>query len=170
MDDLKSAKNKTSRAKRVLRGLYSSGGHYSLLSAYALRYPQAILTLTSALSLYGLTDFRLEPPFSFAFPRGSRIVSDPNVLQHFVSDGYFRLGETKAAYEGRAIRVYDLERLLIEVFHAKNKLGPERYKAAIRAYRDLVRTNHFSVPKFEDYARQLPFAKSYMIRFSLEVM
>jgi hypothetical protein len=128
------------------------------------------LTLVSALSLYGLTDYRLEPPFSFAFPRGSRIISDPNVLQHFVSDGYFRLGETKAIYEGRSIRVYDLERLLIEVFHAKNKLGPERYKAAIRAYRDIVRTSRFSVPKFERYARQLPFAKSYLVRLSLEVM
>ena len=170
MDDLKKRALKTLRSERVLRGLYSSGGSYSLISAYALRYPQAIFTLTSALSLYEMGDYPVEPPFSLAFPRGSRICHDRKVEQHFVSSPFFSLGETSISYEGRKIRIYDRERLLIEIFHAQKKLGSERYKSAIAFYRKIVRTTQFSVPKFESYSRRLTFAKSYMSRLFLEVM
>jgi hypothetical protein len=170
MDDLTNRKNKTSRSEKVLRGLYSSGGNYSLLSVYGLRYKQAIFTLKTALSLYGLTDYFVEPPFSMAFPRGSRICHDDKVEQHFVSSSFFSLGETTINYEGRDFRIYDRERLLIEIMHAKNKLGIEIYKAAIHAYREIVRTKKFSVPKFEEYCQKLKFAKSYMKRLLLEVM
>lgn len=170
MDDLKTRKSKTSRSQRVLRGLYSSGGHYSDAVAYALRFPQAIFTLSSALSLYQMTDYFLEPPFDLAFPRGSRIYHDPKVNQHFESPSELHLGVTTVLYEGRKINIYDRERLLIEIFHAKNKMGPERYKAAIHAYREIGKTNLFSFPRFESYCHHFRFSQSYPSRFFLEVL
>jgi hypothetical protein len=169
-DDLVYSKEKTEICQRVLRGVYAEGNNYSLLSAYLMRFPQAIVTLHSALSVYGMTDYPVEPPFVLAFPRGSRILHDGKVKQHFPSFEYFALGECQVVYEGRPIRIYDRERLLIEVFHNRRKMGDEHYKAAIASFRQIVRTGLFSVPKFQGYCQKISYAKSDMSRLFLEVM
>jgi hypothetical protein len=52
MDDLVTRKKKTSHSQRILRGVYSKNGNYSEVVAYALRFPNAIFTLSSALAFY----------------------------------------------------------------------------------------------------------------------
>ena len=170
MDDLVTRKKKTSHSQRILRGVYSKNGNYSEVVAYALRFPNAIFTLSSALAFYQMGDFVLEPPFDLVFLRGSRINHDPKIHQHFESSFERCVASTTIYYRGRWIWIYTRERLLVEIFHAKNKLGPERYQTAIQAFREIVRTSSFKYDLFEDICKILCFARSYPSRFALEVL
>jgi hypothetical protein len=157
-------------SKRVLRGVYSVSDGYDLLSAYCLRYPQAIITLFTALEVYGVVDEFVAPPYSMAFCQGSRSVKDEKVRQLFISKSIFLLGMTEVDYGGYAIRIYDKERLLIEFFRFRNKVSLPEYKEAISFFRKEVEYGRFNVPRFKEYAKSFREASGLLKRFSMEVM
>jgi len=160
----------TPGSKRILRGVYSASDEYDLLSAYSLRYPQAIITLFTALEAYGVVDEFVAPPYSMAFCQGSRSVKDNRVRQLFISKNIFLLGMAKADYDGRKIQVYDKERLLIEFFRFRNSVSLQEYKEAISFFREEVEYGRFNVPKFKEYAESFREASGLLKRFSTEVM
>ena len=73
---------KRSRAgmKNPLRGIYV-GEDYDLLAAVMARYPSAVATLETALSLHGITDEYLNPPFFLSFNIGYRPIKDERIVQ-----------------------------------------------------------------------------------------
>lgn len=157
-------------SKRILRGVYSSSPDYSLFSAYAMRYPNAIATLQTALSLYGMTDSYLEPPFSLAFKRGSRKTRDENINQLFISPDLFYIGVSHVRYEDRDVLIHDKERLLIEIFRFRGKIAPSFYKEAISFYRSLASTGQLNIPKYKRYSEFFPNKGNLLKRLSDEVL
>jgi hypothetical protein len=127
--------------------------------AFSLAHPQAILTLKTALQIYGMSDSFPLAPFDLAFKAGSRKNSDPNLHQYFISSALFPLGRAIYKWEGYSLPIYDKERLLIEIFRFRKRLDPDTYKRAIFFYRDLANSNRFLSSRFEEYASVLPQSK-----------
>ena len=94
--------------------MYSDEGD-DLLSAYLLRYPSAVVTLETALSLYGITNEWLAPLFCFSFGLGYRPMDDPDITQIWDDNGIRLLGETKMEREGISFLCHDAERLRKEI-------------------------------------------------------
>jgi len=61
---------KAGQLQRVGRGVYTSASSYEAVVAYSLAHPQAILTLNTALQIYGLSDSFPLAPFDLAFKAG----------------------------------------------------------------------------------------------------
>ena len=108
---------KRSRAgmKNPLRGIYV-GEDYDLLAAIMARYPSGVATLETALSLHGITDEYLNPPFFLSFNLGYRPIKDERIVQIWEDRNTRALGTIAMERDGVEFLTYDKERLLLEVF------------------------------------------------------
>ena len=62
-------------------------------------------------------------------------MSDPLVKQFYMPSGTEELGVTTIEYCGDKVRIFDLERLLIETARMKGKLAPDMYKEVVLSFR-----------------------------------
>ena len=69
------------------------------------------------------------------------------------------LGLIEKEQEGTVIRIYDKERMLIELMRYKDKLPYDYYKEIVIGYRDLV--YKLDVQRLEEYTEKFP--KSQLI-------
>jgi hypothetical protein len=158
-----------SQLQRVCRGVYAHPGNFEPLLAYALAHPQAIVTLQSALVVYGFSDAFPLPPFDLAFKNGSRNQKDPSIRQFYISSVLFDLGKTTYKWMGGSLTIYDRERLLIELFRFEKRLDRQTFKDAIFAYRELVRKGDFSTAVYQSYIEHFPNSKNLWRRFENEI-
>src|SRR5574344_341706 len=161
---------KAGQLQRVARGVYTSAVSYEAVVAFSLAHPQAILTLKTALQIYGMSDSFPLAPFDLAFKAGSRKNSDPHLHQYFISSALFPLGRAIYKWEGYSLPIYDKERLLIEIFRFRKRLDPDMYKRAIFFYRELANSNRFLSSRFEEYAQHFPNKKELLRRLEMEVL
>lgn len=91
------------------------------------KYPNAVVTMKSAFSFYGLTDV-IPDECDLATTRDAVKIKDTRVKQYFVSDDFFEEGIEIADYKGYDIRIYNKERMLIELVRYKSKLPFDYYK------------------------------------------
>jgi|GEM_PF-1110071 len=122
---------KQKKLHRIGRGYYSNT-FGSDLAYIRKRYPEAVLTLESAFAYYGLSD-TVPSYYHVASLLGSARIKDPLVHQSYQIPKLFSLGVT----EMNGIKIYDKERLLLELFRNKKKLPYEEYKSIVLAYRDI---------------------------------
>ena len=54
-----------------------------------------------------------------------------------MDDKYFDIGDSFIYYNDIKIRIYDKERMLIELVRNKNKISYDMYKEIINNYRDI---------------------------------
>ena len=73
-----------------------------------------------------------------ATTRDATKIKDERVKQYFISDGFFEEGIETVDYKGYEIRIYNKERMLIELVRYKSKLPFDYYKEIILGYRKLV--------------------------------
>jgi hypothetical protein len=141
--------------ERVLRGVFAKGD-YDLLEAYLLRYPSAIVTLETALSLYGIIDEWANPPFRFSFQIGYRPIKDSNVDQIWDKEPYRSLGVTKMKHGKTSFQIYDKERLLLEVLRREKLLPQSIYKETIAFFRKEAEKGQLKPPLLRKYVKRLP--------------
>ncbi len=163
-------RNENRTLQRVTRGIYTDSGEYDFLVAFILRYPQTIITLKTALQVYGITDDYVKAPYDLAFKRGNRTIRENKIKQVRLSPEIFDLGKTSYRWEGIRLPIYDQERLLIELFRFDGEVDKETYKQAIYYYRKRVIDHRFSIPKFKEYAEHFPNKQSLLLRLSMEVL
>ncbi len=156
--------------ERVTRGIYTDSDEFDFLMAFIVRYPQAIITLKTALQVYAITDDYVKAPYDLAFKRGNRSIQDSKIKQVRLSPRIFDLGKTVYRWHGLPLPIYDQERLLIELFRFDDAVDKETYKGAIYYYRKRVIDKQFSIPKFKDYAEHFPNKQSLLLRLSMEVL
>ena len=162
-------RTKQRSSTRLLRGVYGDEGDDSL-SAYLLRYPSAVLTLESALSLYGITDEWLTPPFYLSFAIGYRPVNDPNVIQLWDDNKLRLLGVTKKERNGITFLCHDVERLLIELWRREKRIPRETMAKAVFWYRDKANSGELNLPKLREYISKMPKGKIYAERLRREIL
>lgn len=137
---------------RIDDGVYSTKLIVSEEAALCFRYPKAVLALSSAFYLHGLTDTTPDY-YEMATSRDAAKIYDPRVRQVFSPRKILNVGKTRFQKDG-TIFVYDLERCTIDLFRYKSKLPYDYYKEVLRNLRS--RLGEMDVRKLQDYISKMP--------------
>lgn len=100
------------------------------------KYPTAILTGLSAFYIYGLTD-HIPDYFYLATAQHSFPIRKGDIKQSYQDPSFFEIGVTTKQLEEGSVRIYDLERLLIELFRLKEKFPKEIYYEVLSSFRKI---------------------------------
>jgi predicted transcriptional regulator of viral defense system len=149
------------------KGLYSTTEHYSELSSIMLKYPKAVLTGKSAFYYHSLTD-GIPDYYYLATRRNDTRINDKRVQQSFLKEEMFNAGITTMRYNNSVIRVYDRERMLIELMRFKAKYSLDYYKEVVLNYRKIADTLDFV--SVEDYAMMFKNGGTLLNMIQMEVL
>lgn len=133
---------------KIGRGIYSSSEHPDPLVVAHVLYPDAVITMDSALALYGLTDV---PPdkVHLATARDTTRISRPGYRQYFTERELLDPGAAERDIGHGIIRIYDRERLLVEVMRRQATLPLDYYREVIASYRRI--SEDLDIRLVEDY-------------------
>lgn len=141
---------KLKKIKKVKPGLYSDGDVLFDLPELFLKRDDTVLTLQSAFQLHGVTDYI--PEYTYvATPRSSYPINSPEVKQIFMSNDYHLIGVESKTIDEVQIRLYDLERSLIELIRYEKKLSFEEYHHVLKKFRE--KNNGIDFNKLMAYAK-----------------
>ena len=113
------------------------------------KYPHAILTGFSAFYFHDLTDF-IPEKFYFATEQHSFPIRKDDVVQSYQDESTLFVGANKVQYDDGFIKVYDLERTLIELIRYKDKYPADLYYDVLRTFRR--RRDELDFFKVNEYA------------------
>lgn len=89
-------------------------------------------------------------------------------MQSFLKDDIFEAGITEVKYNNSAVRVYDRERLLIEMIRFRSKVPLDYYKEIINNYRVIAFELDFGL--VEEYAALFKNSATLMRTVQMEVL
>jgi predicted transcriptional regulator of viral defense system len=125
----------------VTRGLYRLAAldplaHPDLVTV-AMRVPQGVLCLVSALSFHELTT-QVPHAIDVALPRGTRKprLDYPPTRFYWFSGLAFSEGIETHELDGALVRVYDPEKTLADCFRYRNQIGMDVVLEALRLWRE----------------------------------
>ena len=151
---------------KVAHGLYSdSSPETSELETICARYPNAVLTMESAFAFYHLSDYVPDRYYMATLLNAHRIQHE-KVIQCFMSNELVPIGVTEIMTKNGIIRVYDRERMLIELFRFKNRIPPDYFREVVNSYRELAKEESIDFRKLASYCRQ--FKKGSLIKARIE--
>jgi len=148
---------------RIEKGIYSEKKYVPELAVIMEKYPNAILASKSAFYYLSLTDVIPDFYFLSTDKTGAKII-DKRVKQIFEVKELLEYGVIEIEHQGVMIRVYDKERMLIELIRSKNKLPYDYYKEIIGHYRNII--NELDIERIQDYV--MIFPKSGLIAETLQ--
>ena len=151
---------------KISRGIYSDTGKEYDLSVIRRLYPYAVFTMNSAFYYLGLTD-TIPKKYYLITDKDSTKIKDKRIVQYYDNNDSLDLGMEKKVYNGSRIRIFNRERLLVELIRHKNDLPFDYYKEIISNYRKLV--YQLDVEAVQEYAEKLPKAKKVMEALQMEV-
>lgn len=151
---------------KVDKGVYSENKNVPEMAVLTYKYPNSVVTMKSAFYFHGLTDV-IPEECDLATKRDAAKIKDERVKQYFVSDEFFDEGIESVDYKGYDIRIYNKERMLIELVRYKTKLPFDYYKELILNYRKLL--PGLDVQKIQDYALRAPKSNKVLDILQTEV-
>lgn len=120
----------------IKKGVYSTTSKYDYLEYVVKKHPNAIVTLETACICYSLIKKKPEI-YYIATKQKDRKIKDEKVKQIFMTDSLYDIGANIITYQHYNIKIYDLERLLVEVVRNKINLDFTTYKEIINSYRKI---------------------------------
>ena len=138
---------------RIDKGIFSEREYVPELALLSYKYPKAVITMETAFYLYGLTD-EVPGACTMATKRESAPIADSRVKQIFMPERLLGLGTTTMEYKGYEIKIFDRERMLIELVRYKSKLPFNYYKEILGNYRRIL--PQLNSEKIRDYAETVP--------------
>lgn len=154
------------RIYRIERGIYSTRPNVSELAVIQKKYPKAVFTKESAFYYHGLTT-DIPDYYYIATSSKSARLKDQRIKQVYVPEKLFPLGVVEQEVEGNKIRIYDKERMLIELLRYKDKLPYDYYKEILRHYREML--ENLDIERVQEYASVFPKSKMLWKRLDEEV-
>lgn len=148
---------------RLEAGLYSTERYVSELEIIAKKYPNGILTGEYAFYCHGLTDIVPEK-YDIATKAKAAKLLDTRIAQSYVRDDLLQLGVIEQEIQGVVVKIYDKERMLIELLRNKNSMPHDLYKEIIGNYRKII--EELQIWRIQKYAELFP--KSKMIKRAIE--
>lgn len=139
----------------VTRGVYRLTEMPSMsmpdLVTVCSRYPKAVVCLISALFFHNITT-QIPHEISNAMPRGTMKpkIDWPPVKVHFFSKNFYSLGIEEHIIDRTPIKVYDLEKTLVDSFRFRNQIGLDVTIEAIKLYKERMKPD---LQKITYYAR-----------------
>lgn len=151
---------------RIEKGIYSDSSDVSALAVLAKRYPNAVVTMESAFYYHSLTD-EIPAVYSLATDKHAFPMRDSRVRQFYVDSRIFNVGVATMKRSGIEFRIYDRERMLIELVRYKKKLPYDLYKEVVRNYRDIV--YELDIERLQKHAALFPRGSRIMEAIEAEV-
>ncbi|MBR0137453.1 MAG: hypothetical protein IJM15_03515 [Erysipelotrichaceae bacterium] len=150
----------------IEKGIYSDTPDVSALAVICKKYPKGIITMDSAFFYHGLTD-TIPDRYHIATESHSFALSDERIAQHYVQLEILDKGAITMKHRDTTFRIYDKERMLIELLRYKNKLPFDYYKEIIGNYRDII--HKLDIERIQEYAEVFPKHKLISERLDAEV-
>ncbi len=144
--------------EQVSRGVYRPAELPSLhnpdLVTVALRYPRAVICLTSALAFHGITT-QIPHSVSAAIPRNSHITQPdfPPITVHRFSDTSYRAGIQEHTLDGATVQIYNPEKTLVDCFKFRNTIGMDIVLEAFQLYRERMPFDHAKILTYAKVCR-----------------
>ncbi|MBR2067643.1 MAG: hypothetical protein IJ875_05225, partial [Solobacterium sp.] len=88
--------------------------------------------------------------------------------QYYVFSNIFNVGVTTLVHRDATVKIYDKERMLIELLRFKNKLPFDYYKEIIGNYRRII--YNLDIERIQDYAERFPLNKMVLKALEMEVL
>lgn len=151
---------------KIAPGIYSDIERVSDLELIVYKYPNAVFTMNSAFYYHSLTDV-VPDKYYLATSKDAYKIPARNIKQFFHRDDKFMLGVTTLQKGAVNIKLYDQERMLIELIRNKNSLPFDYYKEIIENYRK--RINSLDIEKLQDYVSLFPKKNHIFDTIQLEV-
>lgn len=154
------------RLKRLSRGVYSDSEFEQDLALISRKYPYAVFTMNSAFYYHGLTD-TVPQSYYLITDKDATKIKEQRIYQFFDNNDSLELGVEMKKQNGVCIKIFTLERMLVELIRNKNRLPFDYYKEIIAHYRNLI--FELDIQAVQEYAMQLPKSKLVMETLQLEV-
>ena len=151
---------------QIEKGIYSDTPDVSTLAVISVKYPKAIFTMDSAFYYHGLTDV-IPDEYHIATDKHSIYLSDKRIRQYYIPSDILNIGVTTMTRRDAVIRIYDKERMLIELLRYKNKLPFDYYKEILGNYRGLI--YELDIERIQEYAATFPKPKMISEALDAEV-
>ena len=148
---------------RLEPGIYSTNRYESELEIIMKKYPNTVLTGEYAFYCHGLTNLVPEKYDIATLSKAAKIM-DVRVHQVYVREDLFSLGIVIKEIDGIKAKIYDKERMLIELLRNKNNMPYYLYKEIIMNYREII--GNLDIWRIQEYASIFP--KSKMISKALD--
>lgn len=151
---------------QIEKGIYANEPKVSTLAIITAKYPNAIITMDTAFYFHGLTDV-IPDEYCIATPESSRALRDKRVKQFFVNDKILHTGVVTMERRDATFKIYDKERMLIELLRFKNKLPFDYYKEILGNYRNHI--YDLDIERIQEYASIFPRHKMISEALDAEV-
>ena len=151
---------------QIEKGVYADTPDVSTLALLSSKYPKAVFTMDSAFYYHGLTDV-IPDEYHIATDRHSMHLSDKRIRQYYIQSDFFEVVVTTMTRRDATFRIYDRERMLIELLRYKKKLPFDYYKEILGNYRDLV--YELDIERIQEYAASFPRHKMISEALDAEV-
>ena len=112
------------------------------------KYSSAIITMDSAFYYYDLTDVIPRKTY-VATNRNSNTINDEDIIQIKVPKNILNYGKDEVIIDGEKVKMYNKERLLVELIRKKNQIPFDYYKEIISNYRKIA--DDLDMYKIEEY-------------------
>lgn len=148
---------------QIEKGIYSDTPRVSSLAIISTKYPKAIITMDTAFYYHDLTDV-IPDEYYIATSKSSRRLGDKRIRQMFVKDEILNIGVVTMERRDATFRIYDKERMLIELLRFKTKLPYDYYKEILNNYRNII--YELDIERIQKYSQIFP--KHRMISEALD--
>lgn len=151
---------------QIERGVYSDTPEVSTLAILATKYTKAIITMDSAFYYLGLTDV-IPDMYHIATDKHSISLRDKRIHQYYIRSDILNIGTVTMTRRDAVFRIYDRERMLIELLRYKNKLPFDFYKEILGNYRNLV--YELDIERIQEYVGYFPGSETISKALDTEV-
>lgn len=152
---------------KIEKGVYSTEKHASELSVISLKYPLAVFTGESAYYCHSLTDV-IPDYYYLATRRTDSRIRDRRIVQSFITNEVFDKGIVEMIYNNDTIRIYSLERMLVEFMRFRSRYPRDYYKEILLNYRRIIYDLDFW--RVEEYAGMFTNGDRLMTLIDTEVL
>ena len=135
---------------KIDKSLYTTKKDYSEFEYILKKYNNFIFTMETALFIWGYKNINLNK-YSIATKRKAKVIKSEVIKQYFMPDNLYELGLETIEYNGYKIKIYDKERILLEIIKNKEKIDYNLYIKIIEDYRSNI--THISISKIYEYIK-----------------
>ena len=98
----------------------------------------------------------VDAPFIAKKAKAAKLM-DPKIVQIYMRDDLLMLGVTEKGINGVTVKIYDKERMLIELLRNKNNMSYDLYKEILGNYRKII--EDLQIWRIQEYADIFPKSK-----------
>lgn len=154
------------KLNKIAHGLYcDSSVELAELEAICGRYPNAVLTNESAFAFYQLSDY-VPSRYTFVTPLNAHRMQNDKVLQTYMRNDIIAIGAVETETSNGTIRIYDKERMLLELLRLKSKFPPDYYREVVNSYRELAKNEDLDFRKLKAYCKR--FKNGHVLKARIE--